>query len=112
MLNTPEIVQSWVTALSSQITAILKSDDTAENELILNNASWVAQMDVLTFLRDIGKHFSVNVMIAKDSVKQRLERPDQGISFTEFSYSLLQSYDFAELNKYYDCSIQIGGNDQ
>lgn len=112
MLNTPEIVQSWVTALSSQITTILKSDDTTENELISNNASWVAQMDVLTFLRDVGKHFSVNAMIAKDSVKQRLERPDQGISFTEFSYSLLQSYDFAELNKYYDCSIQIGGNDQ
>jgi len=112
MLNTPEIVRSWVTALSSQITAILKSDDTAENELILNNANWVAKLDVMTFLRDVGKHFSVNAMIAKDSVKQRLERPDQGISFTEFSYSLLQSYDFAELNKYHDCSIQIGGNDQ
>ena len=112
MLNPPEIVRSWITALSAQITEILKSDDTTENELILNNANWVAQMDVLTFLRDIGKHFSVNAMIAKDSVKQRLERPDQGISFTEFSYSLLQSYDFAKLNKHYDCSIQIGGNDQ
>jgi tyrosyl-tRNA synthetase len=71
-----------------------------------------AQMDVLTFLRDIGKHFSVNVMFAKDSVKQRLEHPDQGISLTEFFYLLLQSYDFVELNKNYDCSIQIGGNDQ
>ncbi len=72
------------------ITTILKYDGATEIELILNNANWVAQMDVLTFLRDIGKHFSVNAMIAKDSVKQRLERPDQGISFTEFSYSLLQ----------------------
>ena len=69
-------------------------------------------MDVLDFLRDVGKYFSVNSMIAKESVKQRISRPEQGISFTEFSYSLLQSYDFAELNRRYGCSLQIGGNDQ
>jgi tyrosyl-tRNA synthetase len=69
-------------------------------------------MDVLTFLRDIGKHFSVNSMIQKESVKQRIEREGSGISFTEFSYSILQSLDFAELYQRYECGLQIGGSDQ
>ncbi len=69
-------------------------------------------MNVLTFLRDIGKHFSVNQMINKEAVKQRLNREDQGISFTEFSYNLLQGYDFACLNKQYGVVLQIGGSDQ
>ena len=66
----------------------------------------------LVFLRDVGKHFAVNAMIQKESVKQRLEREGEGISFTEFSYMILQSFDFAELNKRYDCTVQIGGSDQ
>ena len=69
-------------------------------------------MNVLTFLRDIGKHFSVNQMINREAVKMRLNREDQGISYTEFSYNLLQGYDFAELNKRYDVVLQIGGSDQ
>ena len=69
-------------------------------------------MNCLEFMRDIGKHFSVNAMIKKESVQQRLQREDQGISYTEFSYSLLQGYDFAELNKRYGCVLQIGGSDQ
>ncbi|MDT1795585.1 tyrosine--tRNA ligase, partial [Salmonella enterica] len=69
-------------------------------------------MNVLTFLRDIGKHFSVNQMINKEAVKQRLNRDDQGISFTEFSYNLLQGYDFACLNKLHGVALQIGGSDQ
>jgi len=69
-------------------------------------------MDSISFLRDVGKHFSVNAMIQKESVKQRIEREGSGISFTEFSYMLLQSYDFAALNKSTGCSIQIGGSDQ
>ena len=69
-------------------------------------------MDVLTFLRDVGKHFSVNAMIQKESVKQRIERDGSGISYTEFTYMILQSYDFAELNRRFGCGLQIGGSDQ
>jgi tyrosyl-tRNA synthetase len=78
----------------------------------VNNLDWTAGLDVLTFLRDIGKHFSVNAMIQMESVKQRLERDDAGISYTEFTYMILQSYDFAELNHRYGCGLQIGGSDQ
>lgn len=116
VLNSAETVQSWVQALSRQINALLSPSPSAGKQpgrvTIANNADWIGQMDVLSFLRDIGKNFSVNAMIAKDSVQQRLARPDQGISFTEFSYSLLQSYDFAQLNTRYGCTLQIGGNDQ
>ncbi|MFB1036828.1 MAG: tyrosine--tRNA ligase, partial [Sinobacterium sp.] len=73
---------------------------------------WIGGVTALDFLRDIGKHFSVNQMIQKESVKQRLDRDGEGISFTEFTYMILQSYDFAELNKRYNCTIQIGGSDQ
>ena len=69
-------------------------------------------MDVLTFLRDVGKHFSINAMIQKESVKQRIEREGSGISYTEFTYMILQSFDFAELNRRYGCGLQIGGSDQ
>ena len=69
-------------------------------------------MDVLTFLRDIGKHFSINQMIQKESVKQRIEREGAGISYTEFTYMILQSYDFSELNRRNNCTLQIGGSDQ
>ena len=79
---------------------------------VVNNLEWTADLDVLTFLRDIGKHFSVNAMIQKESVKQRLERDDAGISYTEFTYMILQSYDFAELSRRYGCGLQIGGSDQ
>jgi tyrosyl-tRNA synthetase len=73
---------------------------------------WTAGLDVLTFLRDVGKHFSVNAMIQKESVRQRIERDGSGISFTEFAYMILQSYDFAELNRRFDCGLQLGGSDQ
>ena len=77
-----------------------------------NNADWFGSMNCLDFLRDIGKHFSVNAMLNKESVKQRIERDDVGISFTEFAYSLLQGYDFAELNKRHGAVLEIGGSDQ
>lgn len=79
---------------------------------IVNNAEWLHQITLLAFLRDVGKHFTVNEMIKRDSVRPRLETPDQSISYTEFSYMLLQAYDFLELNKRYDCSLQVGGSDQ
>jgi len=110
-LNTPETVASWVESIKNQLTPFLKFDG-ANPAIMENNANWFGSMNCLDFLRDIGKHFSVNAMLAKESVKQRIEREDQGISFTEFSYALLQGYDFAELNKRHNVQLEIGGSDQ
>ena len=79
---------------------------------MVNNLDWTADINVLDFLRDVGKHFSVNNMIGKESVRQRLDREGAGISFTEFSYMILQSYDFSELYRLHGCGLQIGGSDQ
>lgn len=87
----------------------LSADDKG---LVLNNADWLCSLNLLTFLRDIGKHFSVNEMIKRDSVRTRLEERDHGISYTEFSYMLLQGYDFLYLSQHHDCDIQMGGSDQ
>lgn len=111
-LNSAERVQGWVASLSAQIKALLPASEGLAAPLLVNNADWMGQMSALDFLRDIGKHFSVNAMLARESVRQRLARPDQGISFTEFSYALLQSQDFAVLNQRLGCTLQIGGNDQ
>ena len=111
-LNSAETVQGWVASLSAQIKALLPASEGLAAPVLVNNADWMGQMSALDFLRDIGKHFSVNAMLARESVRQRLARPDQGISFTEFSYALLQSQDFAVLNQRLGCTLQIGGNDQ
>ncbi|MFQ1620113.1 tyrosine--tRNA ligase [Aeromonas veronii] len=111
-LNSADTVQGWVASLSAQIRALLPADDGLSAPQLVNNGDWMGQMSALDFLRDIGKHFSVNAMLARESVRQRLARPDQGISFTEFSYALLQSYDFAVLHQRLGCTLQIGGNDQ
>ncbi len=111
-LNGPEIVQEWVKKIQRQVSPFLNFDDPKNGAIMVNNYDWFGQMDVLSFLRDIGKHFSVNAMINKESVKQRINRDDVGISFTEFTYSLLQSYDFASLNREYGLELQIGGSDQ
>ena len=110
-LNTPDVIASWVDKIRGQVTPFLNFDGT-NAAIMANNYDWFSGMGALEFLRDIGKHFSVNTMIKKESVQQRLLREDQGISYTEFSYSLLQGYDFAELNKRYGCVLQIGGSDQ
>ncbi|CAJ1788289.1 tyrosine--tRNA ligase [Aeromonas veronii] len=111
-LNSADTVQAWVASLSAQIRALLPADEGLSAPQLVNNGDWMGQMSALDFLRDIGKHFSVNAMLARESVRQRLARPDQGISFTEFSYALLQSYDFAVLHQRLGCTLQIGGNDQ
>ncbi|QXC30775.1 tyrosine--tRNA ligase [Aeromonas sp. FDAARGOS 1409] len=111
-LNSADRVQGWVASLSAQIKALLPASEGLAAPRLVNNADWMGQMSALDFLRDIGKHFSVNAMLARESVRQRLARPDQGISFTEFSYALLQSQDFAVLNQRLGCTLQIGGNDQ
>ena len=110
-LNTPETVAGWVASIRAQLEPFLSFE--GENAAIMaNNADWFGGMNCLDFLRDIGKHFSVNAMLNKESVKQRIDRDDVGISFTEFAYTLLQSYDFAELNKRHGATLQIGGSDQ
>lgn len=110
-LNTPDVVAGWVNKIRDQVSQFIDFEGPAAAEVV-NNLDWVGDISVLDFLRDVGKHFSVNSMIQKESVKQRIEREGSGISFTEFSYMLLQSYDFAELYKRYGCSVQIGGSDQ
>ncbi|MBO7081910.1 MAG: tyrosine--tRNA ligase [Neisseriaceae bacterium] len=110
-LNSADTVQQWSEKIKQQLTPFLRFE--GENAArMANNADWFMSMNCLDFLRDIGKNFSVNAMLNKESVKQRLERDDVGISFTEFAYSLLQSYDFAQLNQRYGCVLQIGGSDQ
>ena len=110
-LNTPDVISGWVDKIRGQVSPFL--DFEGPNAAIMaNNYDWFGGMGALEFLRDIGKHFSVNAMIKKESVQQRISRDEQGISYTEFSYSLLQGYDFAELNKRYGCQLQIGGSDQ
>lgn len=112
-LNSDEIVNTWANNLSDQIQTIMHSLNDGESQLqIVNNADWIRNLNTIDFLRDVGKHFSVNAMLNRESVKQRLNRHGQGISFTEFSYSLLQSFDFAKLNQTHRCRLQIGGNDQ
>ncbi len=111
-LNPAAVVSQWVDRIKQQVSQFISFDCGENSALVVNNLDWTADLHVLTFMRDIGKHFSVNAMIQKESVKQRITRDGSGISFTEFSYMILQSYDFAQLNKRYNCTVQIGGSDQ
>ncbi len=107
-LLSEETVASNAKALHAQFSQLLGG---VEFEMV-NNAEWLHKLNYMEFLRDIGKHFTVNEMIKRDTVRPRLETPDQSISYTEFSYMLLQAYDFLELNKRYGCDLQVGGSDQ
>ncbi len=112
-LNTADVVSGWVDRIRTQVSQFVDFDSGGENSaVVVNNLDWMRGMSALDFLRDVGKHFSVNAMVQKESVKQRIEREGAGISFTEFSYLLLQSYDFAELYKRHACTVQLGGSDQ
>jgi len=111
-LNTDDVVENWVSKIRTQVSAFIEFGDEENSAEVVNNLDWISKMDAIAFLRDVGKHFSVNAMIQKESVKQRIDREGAGISFTEFSYMLLQSYDFAALNEMNGCSLQIGGSDQ
>jgi tyrosyl-tRNA synthetase len=109
-LNAPETVAQWVTRLRSQIEPFLSFE--GENAAVMvNNLDWTAGLSAIEFLRDIGKHFRVNKMLTKDSVARRLES-EEGISYTEFSYQLLQGMDFLELYRRHGCTLQQGGSDQ
>ncbi|WCN10127.1 tyrosine--tRNA ligase [Marinomonas mediterranea] len=111
-LNTADVVAGWVDKIRGQVSQFVQFDEVTNPARVVNNLDWAGEMNVLDFLREIGKHFSVNAMINKESVQQRLNREGAGISFTEFSYALLQGMDFAELNRAYGCTLQIGGSDQ
>lgn len=110
-LSTRDRVADWVASCKAQVFNYL--DDSGSNALqVVDNLEWTEKFKLIDFLRDIGKHFSVNAMVNRDSVRTRLEREGTGISFTEFSYMLLQANDYLELARRYDCSVQIGGSDQ
>ena len=112
-LNTGDMVGAWVQALQAQVSGFLEFEVENDNAAkIVNNLDWTHDLPVIDFLRDIGKHFSVNSMIQRDSVKTRLERSNEGISYTEFSYMLLQAMDFLRLAQSENCLLQIGGSDQ
>ena len=110
LLSSAQIEEN-VAGIRVQLERFLDFDSRANAARIVNNADWLGTVDLLTFLRDAGKHFTVNYMLQKESVNRRLES-EEGISFTEFSYLLLQSYDFLQLFDRYGCTVQIGGSDQ
>jgi tyrosyl-tRNA synthetase len=109
-LNDPDVVTDWVERIRAQITPFLRFDGPGAATLV-NNLDWTAPMSAIDFLRDLGKHFRVNRMLAKEAVSARLES-DAGISYTEFSYQILQATDFLELYRRHGCVLQTGGSDQ
>ncbi|MFM2480801.1 tyrosine--tRNA ligase [Celerinatantimonas sp. YJH-8] len=111
-LNTKDVVENWVNKLKAQVSRFIEFNDSETGAEVVNNFDWTGDISIIDFLRDVGKHFSVNAMIQKESVKQRINREGSGISFTEFSYMLLQSFDFAELSERADVTLQLGGSDQ
>ncbi|MBB3110254.1 tyrosyl-tRNA synthetase [Paenibacillus phyllosphaerae] len=108
-LNTADTVASWTDSLKRQLSGFLDFDVQDNPAKLVSNYDWIAPLDVISFLRDVGKNFTVNYMLAKDSVDSRLAN---GISFTEFSYMILQAYDFHKLHTEHGCALQVGGSDQ
>jgi tyrosyl-tRNA synthetase len=109
-LNTTDVVEQWVGRIKEQVSKFLDFGAPKNPAIVANNLDWTSPLSAIEFLRDIGKHFSVNQMLAKDSVSSRLEAG--GISYTEFSYQVLQSFDFLELYRRHNCTLQLGGSDQ
>lgn len=111
LLSAEEIAHN-VECVKHQLAHFVNFDCGENSALLLNNFDWLSKMNFLDFLRDVGKYFTINKMIAKEHVRSRIEDPTKSLSFTEFAYSLLQSYDFYYLYTHYNCRIQMGGNDQ
>ncbi len=109
-LLTRESLERNVAGIRAQCERFL--DFSSDGAILVNNADWLCELNLVEFLRDIGKHFSVNVMVTRDSVRNRLEQREHGLSYTEFSYMLLQSYDFLALHDRLGCRLQVGGSDQ
>ncbi|TKC08668.1 tyrosine--tRNA ligase [Pedobacter frigoris] len=110
-LQTEEIIELNLAGMKRQLSKFLHFEDGGNGAVMVNNADWFRDMNLFTFIRDVGKHITVNYMMAKDSVKRRLEG-DSGLSFTEFCYQLIQGYDFYYLWKNKNCLVQMGGSDQ
>jgi tyrosyl-tRNA synthetase len=110
-LLTPERVEENVAGIRAQLARFLDFDHPVNPARLVNNAEWLTKLGAIEFMRDVGKHFTVNAMVAKESVKRRTES-DEGISYTEFSYSLLQAYDYLVLHDRFGCTLQMGGSDQ
>jgi tyrosyl-tRNA synthetase len=110
ILNTADTVAEWTDRIRGQLERFVDFDESPTGAVVQNNLSWTSELSAIEFLRDIGKHFSVNVMLDRDTVRRRLE--GEGISYTEFSYMLLQANDYVELCQRYGCTLQIGGSDQ
>mgnify|MGYP006118380453 FL=1 len=111
-LKPTEVVQDYVEKIRAQASYFLDFDCGETSAIVVDNAEWTKDLTAIGFLRDIGKHFSVNAMINKESVRRRIEDDSSGISYTEFSYMILQAYDFVILNRRFNCTIQMGGSDQ
>jgi tyrosyl-tRNA synthetase len=111
-LLTKEVLDSQIAGIKAQLRRLLDFDGAVNPARLLDNADWTAPVSLLDFLRDIGKHFSVNQMMAKESVRARMEDRESGISYTEFSYMLLQAFDFFHLFQAHQCELQMGGSDQ
>jgi tyrosyl-tRNA synthetase len=111
-LLSPEALEANIAGMEPQLRRFLDFDAGPTSAILVNNYHWMGKFGYLEFLRDVGKHFPVNVMLTKDSVRSRLDRTDAGLSYTEFSYMLLQAYDFVHLNEHYQCELQAGGSDQ
>jgi len=109
-LNTADTVADWAGRIRGQLERFVEFTDSPTGAIVENNLSWTGGLSAIGFLRDIGKHFSVNVMLDRDTVRRRLD--GEGISYTEFSYMLLQANDYVELHRRYGCALQIGGSDQ
>lgn len=109
-LNTADTVEQWSERIRGQLERFVDFDASPTGAVVENNLSWTAPMGAIEFLRDVGKHFSVNVMLDRDTIRRRLD--GEGISYTEFSYMLLQANDYVELHQRYGCALQIGGSDQ
>lgn len=110
-LLSSDVLQANIAGIRQQLSSLLEFENTAQPALLVNNIDWIGKFSYIEFLRDIGKNCSVNVMMSKDSVKNRLSS-DVGLSYTEFSYMLLQAYDFAHLFQNHQCQLQVGGSDQ
>jgi tyrosyl-tRNA synthetase len=109
-LNTADTVADWTERIRGQLERFVDFDDSPTGAIVENNLSWTGELSAIEFLRDVGKHFSVNVMLDRDTIRRRLEA--EGISYTEFSYMLLQANDYVELHRRYGTRLQIGGSDQ
>jgi tyrosyl-tRNA synthetase len=109
-MNTADVVAEWSERIRGQLERFVEFDDSPTSAVVENNLDWTSKLSAVEFLRDVGKHFSVNVMLDRDTIRRRLD--GDGISYTEFSYMLLQANDYVELHRKYGCSLQIGGSDQ